>query len=87
MPRYKPIVINCAKLLRHDKLDSMMFGYVIGVTNILPSVPITKALELFMRDFNLSEDEYSMDSAMNMYYKMFKEFRVYHLNEINKKVI
>ena len=75
MTKAKPIIINCEKLLRHDKLDSLMFGYVLGVTNILPSVPILKALELFMRDFNLSEDEYNMDSAQSKFYVMHKEFR------------
>jgi hypothetical protein len=75
MPRTKGIMINCEKLLRHSQLDSLMFGYVIGVINILPSVPIAKALQLFMKDFNLSEDDYSFDSAQTRFYHLFSEYK------------
>jgi hypothetical protein len=52
-----------------------MFGYVLGVTSALPSVTIKKAIELFMEDFNISEDDYSYDSARARFYEYYEQYR------------
>lgn len=75
MPKVKPVIVNCEKLLRHNQLDSLMFGYIIGVTNVLPSVPVSKALQMFVNDFNLSEDDYPYEAARSRFYVLFSEYK------------
>jgi hypothetical protein len=74
MSKPKKIIINIQRLLRYDKLDALMFGYVMGV-KILPSVTTRKAIEMFMSDFNLTEDDYPLDCAISQFSRMFESYR------------
>ena len=76
MPKEKPIVIDTPKLLKRNILDALMFGYVIG-TRVMPSITIKRAIEMFMDDFSLGEDDYPLTSAYTVFYQMFNEFKTY----------
>lgn len=67
----KGIFVNVPKAYQHKTLDNWMFGYVLGMKRALPSVTTKKAIEMFMYDFNLSEDDYPLDSAMVVYNRCF----------------
>jgi len=74
MPKKKKFYVNLPRLLIHESLDLIFFGYLMGTKDILPSVEIRRMAEMFMDTFNLSEDDYPLDYAMTNYYRMFKKY-------------
>lgn len=74
MPKKKKYYVNLPKLLIHEPLDLIMFGYQLGAKRALPSAEIRRIAELFMDDFNLSEDDYPMDQGIQSYYRMFHKY-------------
>jgi len=75
MPKKKKLYTNVPKLLLYEAVDHCLFAYVTGMQRAMPSVSLTKALELFMEEFNLTEDEYPLDHARLTWYRMMKDFR------------
>ena len=74
MPKKKKYYVNLPQLLIHEPLDLMLFGYLMGAKDALPSAEIRRIGEMFMETFNLSEDDYPLDGAMQNYYRMFKKY-------------
>ena len=77
MPKEKPFYIDIEKLLKYDKLDTFMFGYVMGMQRALPSNPLNKCIEMYKEDFMLHEDNYSLDHALQTYYRILESYREY----------
>lgn len=67
MPKRKVIDSAIPELFITNSLNMFMFSYVLGMRRALPGVTIVKAIESFMKSFNLTEDEYSLDSAKVQY--------------------
>ena len=63
MTKQKPIIQTIPALYKRSAEDLMMYGYVLGMQRGLPTVSTQKCIEMFMREFKLSEDDYSRDSA------------------------
>jgi len=82
MPKRKQYYIDTDRLLLYDSLDKFMFGYVWAAREILPSLKINKAIEMFKEDFLLSEDTYPLDGALQTYYRMLESYRTYRKNEL-----
>lgn len=82
MPKDKKIYINIPKFYRYDAIDKLMFGYVMGIRDVLPSVTIHRALEIFMDKYNLNEDNYPMDQAKQTWYRMFESYKEYRKLDI-----
>ncbi len=62
------------KFIKRRTLDSLMFAYVMGMKRALPAVTVTKALELFQNDFELTEDEFDIDCMRVTYQRMQSEY-------------
>jgi hypothetical protein len=87
MPRTKGLYTDLPKLLQRQTVDTLMLGYVIGWSkrSTFPVLQIKNGVESFMREMNITEDEYPLESAIVTYYRMLKEynsFKKYH--ETNK---
>ena len=78
MPKKKQFFINLPKLVLFDTLDNNMFGYIMGMKKAMPSLTLKRCMEMFMDDYNLSEDNYPLEQGLQTWYRMFnayKEFR------------
>lgn len=51
-------------------VDSCMFGWVEGIKSVFPNLTLEQAIEGFKEHWNLSEDDYSLDSAKATYAKI-----------------
>lgn len=71
------------KFIKRRTLDSLMFAYVLGVRRALPAITISRSLELFQKEFNLTEEEMPVDSAMVVFHRMMQEYYDY-MKESNK---
>ena len=56
-------------------LDNIMFGYVLGMRNALPSLSVDRCVDSFMEMLGLSEDDYSKDSAICQFYRYHEIMR------------
>lgn len=72
MPKTKGIYANLPKLLYRDTVDKILFGYVMGFRhrNQLQILEIKAACEQFLEDMELSECDYSLENAMQTFYRM-----------------
>ena len=77
MPTEKRYYVNIPKALREQTLDAWMFAFVLGIRTSLPSVTIERAIEVFMKTFNLSEDVYPLDNAKVTYNRCFNNWVEY----------
>lgn len=75
MPKEKKIERDIHKLYRANAIDLMMFGYVNGVRAALHTVSVHKALEMFMSEFALDEDDYSIETAHVLYNRMNNQLK------------
>jgi hypothetical protein len=83
MPKKKGIYANLPKLIYRDSIDKILFGYVMGFRNRneLQILEIKAACEQFLEDMEISECEYSLENAMQTFYRMhltYSEFRKYN---------
>lgn len=75
MPKRKKYYIDIPKLLLYDTLDKLMFGYVMCGRRTLPSASLKMLVEAFMEDYNLCEDDYPVEQALQTWYRMFDSYR------------
>jgi len=73
--KQKGYLYSIHRFYQYQALDLVMFGYVLGATKTLPSLPITKAVEMFLSDFNLCEDEYCLETARFTFYRILKSLK------------
>ena len=87
MPKVKGLYADLPKLLQRQAVDLIMLGYVMGYRHVspIPVLQIKKGLEHFMEDMGLSEDDYPLESAMDTYYRMLKEYNKFNYGKCNKK--
>jgi hypothetical protein len=90
MPKTKGIYVDLPKLLYRDTIDKILLGYVLGFRNrnVLKILEVREACKDFMADLNLTEEDYSLDTAVNCFYRMFNEYkqiREYNENLSNKE--
>lgn len=61
------------KIYKRQWLDAALFGWVSGQKNLLPSVTIDQCIEMFMKHFDLSEDDISHGTCRQTYNRMVTE--------------
>lgn len=84
MPKKKRAIIKFHRfVVNYDTLDKMMFAHVIAIQRVLPSTSQTRAVELFMEMYGLTEDDYPLNGALNKFNVMRKDF--YEFKELDKK--
>lgn len=67
--------LNIHKFYTFNALDHVLFGFVLGMTQALPSVSINKAVEMWLERFNLCEDSYCLEAARQTYYRILKSLQ------------
>lgn len=77
MPKRKKYYIDFPKLLLYEAFDHLMFSYILGMQRGMPSATLKKCMELFMEDYNLNEDNYPMEQALQTWYRMFKSYVIF----------
>lgn len=63
------------KFLQRRNYDVLMFGYVDAIHSNFPTITIHKALEMFAERYNLSHEEFNIDSAKMVFQRMNQEMR------------
>ena len=75
MPKLSNIESLIPALYRRTALNQMMFAFVLGVRNTLHTITVKDAVLMFMKEFNLTEELFSVDSALVTYNRMLKELQ------------
>ena len=80
MPRTKGLYTDLPKLLQRQTVDTLMLGYVIGWSkrSTFPVLQIKNGVESFMKEMNITEDEYPLESAIVTYYRMLREYNSFN---------
>ena len=68
-------------LYKRKVLDIFLYGYVSGIIDHLPSVTIRSAINSFLIKHKISEDDLSLDYAVQIYYKMRDEVAEFNKNK------
>lgn len=63
MPSERLATQGISKVYKYNTMDNIMYGYVTAMLRSIPSMTISRAIEWFMYDFGLSEDEYPLETA------------------------
>jgi len=74
MSKEKPFEHKIAAFYKKCSIDMMMFGCVMGITEVLPAVNIDRAIEIFKKWMDLSEDDYPTNSARITYSRIKQDF-------------
>ena len=75
MPKKKKLYVDLPKLLLYEAVDHCLFSYVLGMQRAIPTVSLAKALDMFLEEFNLSEDEYPLEHAKITWYRMMEDYK------------
>ena len=73
MPSEKKIYKNIPKIYRYEAIDNWLFAYVIAYRRC-GDASLKDTLLMFAKDFGLSEDEYPLDSMLQKWYNMAKDY-------------
>lgn len=74
MPKEKPFEKKIDAFYKKNCIDIMMFGWVTSITEVLPAVDITHAIEMFKKWVELSDDDYPTSSAKIIYSRIKQNF-------------
>lgn len=72
MTKEKPLHASIPNIYKRCAEDLLMYGYVAGMQRALPSVSLKKCIEMYMKDFNLEEDDYPQESARRTFSRIRK---------------
>ena len=75
MAKEKGILKPIQRLYKANQIDLAMFGWVCGARRFIPSAKITDLVEEFIVFNNLTEDEYSYDSALVTFHRMWNYYK------------
>lgn len=73
--RIKGYLSSINRFYTWQTFDMIAFGYVIMGKRIFPKMSITKALQMFLDDFGLCEEEYCLDNARQSYYRILNSLK------------
>ena len=74
MPKKKQTYVDFPEFLLQEVLDHLTFAYILGMQRGMPTVTTHKAIELFMEDFNLTEDIFPLDQGKRTWYRMHEKY-------------
>lgn len=74
MPKDKDCMKVIPRIHKRNYENILMFGYVMGVTQLVPSVTIKSAIQRYMAFINVDEDSYNLESALATFTLMKREF-------------
>jgi len=70
MPKEIEFEKRIPTLYRRKALDLALYFYARGILDTLPSVQVKQAVAQFLRVHCISEDDLSLDYALQIYYKV-----------------
>lgn len=74
MSKEKPFENKILAFYKKNAIDLVMFGYVTGCQDTLPSLKTNRCVERFLKKFDLNEDDYSIESALRTYTRILKDY-------------
>lgn len=74
MPKEKPFKVPFKSFYKSQAEDIAMFGYIYGIQRKLPNISTTALIECFRKDFDLTEEDLPMESAMVTFQNMKNKF-------------
>ncbi len=74
MPKEKKLYKGIAKAYRHQTIDNWLFSYVIALTKCDEKLSLRDKLLMFAKDFDLSDDDYPLESMLQKWYKMSQDY-------------
>jgi hypothetical protein len=74
MSKEKPFENRIPAFYKKNAVDLMLFAYVCGMRRALPAVKTNKCVELYLNEFELSEDDYPLRSAIVTYERLLKDY-------------
>lgn len=74
MPKEKPFLVNIPAFYKKPIEDIFMLGYVLGLKRGLPAVSDKQAILLWIEEMGLTEDDYSITVAQNIYIEAKKTY-------------
>lgn len=75
--------LNIHKYYTYNTLDNTMFGFVLGVTQVLPAVSVNKAIEMWLERFNLCDDLYCVEAARATFYRIMKSLKDKEMDDVD----
>lgn len=75
MARQSKAIISIPKIYRSETIHNLMFAYVMGVTDTVPTINRSTAINEFRLRFGLKEEDYPTESALTIYNRMFKNYQ------------
>ena len=80
MPKETGFNHNLPRLITRQTLDHILLGYVLGYRHISPLsvLQVRAAIEKFIEDFELSEDEFPFDSVISRFYIIYEDLNEFH---------
>jgi len=72
MPKPRGIDNKIAAIYRKNTLSLLCFGYVRGCKSALHTLTVDQCISLFMKEFDLTEEDFNSESARVEYGKMQK---------------
>lgn len=82
MPKLSEIQKQIPALYRQNALNLSLFAYIRGVRSALHTVTVIKAIDMFMEDYGLDDDNFNRSSALTTYNRMQKELITLKRSEI-----
>ena len=73
MPKWNKLEKQIPNIYRRFGIDLMLYVYVQCMTKHLPGVPLKEAVEWFMKDYELEEDDFGEETARAKYHRLRKE--------------
>ena len=62
------------KIYKRGFLDVSLFSFVAGIQKVLPTVPTSKAIQIYKSYFDMEEDELNDTTALSIIQRMKEEF-------------
>jgi hypothetical protein len=67
------MLISVKKLYRRTAVHQLMFAYVLGMTDTMPSITQKTAINEFKRRFNI--EDFNTESLLTEFNRMLKEYQ------------
>lgn len=74
MPQEKPIEKSIPSFYKKSALDLCMYAYVQGVMDFLPGMKTREVIKYFMKQYNLTEEDYPIETAVKNFSKIKNDF-------------
>ena len=86
MPKEPELYLSMPRLLTRRTMDHLLLGYVLGYrhSSPLPVLQVRAAIEKFIEDFQIQEDEYPFDSMVRNFYKIYEDLADYDHQRVDQ---